>query len=249
MRVLILACICLLAFPLGALILHNTASANALAGVTLLSESVADFQLSPALPFTGIAASGHLPFSAPEAGTFSLSTAHKLSFLVLNAGVSHSGDADYSLQDFRLGLALNYEGLSAGYAQHLTLESAATGSYQSWSGDVAVSYRTPGYGYEARLLRIGKEDTELHLSVSTKIVTGIQAASSYVYNPGGPDGYRLATSIEVTDNLLLQSSWQSSPNRFGAGLKFQLKGWDLMYAIRTHPDLRLSHSLDLGYTW
>ncbi|OQB88613.1 MAG: hypothetical protein BWX83_01313 [Candidatus Cloacimonetes bacterium ADurb.Bin117] len=98
-------------------------------------------------------------------------------------------------------------------------------------------------------MRIGKEDTELHLSVSTKIVTGIQAASSYVYSPGGPDGYRLATSIEVTDNLLLQSSWQSSPNRFGAGLKFQLKGWDLMYAIRTHPDLRLSHSLDLGYTW
>ncbi|HOY84789.1 MAG TPA: hypothetical protein PLQ80_05800 [Candidatus Syntrophosphaera sp.] len=249
MRGLILACICLVALPLGALIPQNTASANALAGITLLSQSVADFQLSPALPFTGIAASGHLPFSAPEAGTFSLSAAHKLSFLVLNAGASHSGDADYSLQDFRLGLGINLGGLSAGYAQHLILESASTGSYQSWCGDAVLAYRSPGYGYEARLLRIGREDTELHLSVSTAIVQGIEAATSYVYTPAGPDGYRLATSIEVTDNLLLQSSWQSSPNRFGAGLRFQLKGWDLMYAVRTHPDLRLSHSLDLGYSW
>ncbi|MCB5247971.1 MAG: hypothetical protein LHW57_08110 [Candidatus Cloacimonetes bacterium] len=249
MRRVILGCLCLLALPLGALIPQNTASANALAGVTLLSESVADFQLSPALPFTGIAVSGHLPFSAAEASTFSLSAAHKLKFLVLNAGATHSGDADYSAQDFRLGLGFNLGELSAGYSQHLLLESAPTGTHQSWGGDAALAYRGHSYGYEARLLRIGREDTELHLSVSTTIVSGIQAASSYIYTPAGPDGYRFATSIEVTENLLLQSSWQNSPNRFGAGLRFKLQGWDLMYAVRTHPDLRLSHSLDLGYSW
>ncbi len=249
MRRLILGYFCLLALPLSALIPQNTASSNALAGITLLSESVADFQLSPALSFTGIAVSGHLPFSATDSGTFSLTAAHGLKFLVLNAGVSHAGDVDYSVQDFRLGLGLNVGDLSAGYAQHLVLESSLADTYQSWSGDASLAYRGYGYGYEARLMRIGREDTELHLSVSTVIVPGIQAASSYVYVPAGDDGYRLATSIEVTDNLLLQSSWQSSPNRFGAGLKFRLKGWDLMYAIRTHPDLRLSHSLDLGYSW
>ncbi len=249
MRLAIWAFIFLAALPLGALIPQQTASANALAGITLLSEAVADYQLTPALDVTGIAVSGHLPFSAADAATFSLSAAHDLSFLVLNTGLVHNGDLDYSQQDFRLGLALNLGDLSAGYAQHLILESAPTGTYQSWSGDAGLAYRGGNYGYEARLLRIGREDTELHLSVSTLIVEGIQAASSYVYTPSGPDGYRVATSIDITEELILQSSWQSSPNRFGAGLKFRLRGWDLMYAIRTHPDLRLSHSLDLGYSW
>lgn len=248
LRVL-LGCLLLMSLPLSALIPDNSASASALAGITLLSQSVADFQLSPALPFSGVAASAQLPFGATEAATFSLSAAHRLKFMVFNAGVTHSGDADYSAQDFRLGLSFNLGEFNAGYSQHLCLESAAAENHQSWSGDAALSYRGEIYGYEARLLRIGREDTELHLSVSTRIIEGIQAASSYVYTPEGPDGYRLATSIEVIDNLLLQSSWQSSPNRFGAGLKFQLEGWDLMYAIRTHPDLRLSHSLDLGYSW
>lgn len=98
-------------------------------------------------------------------------------------------------------------------------------------------------------MRIGQPDSELHLSVSTSIVKGIQAASSYIYSPKGQDGYRFATSIQIVDKLLLQSSWQSDPARFGAGLKFQLETWDLIYAIRTHPDLRLSHSLDLSYRW
>lgn len=62
MRRFALGCIFLLALPLAALITENTASASALAGVTLLSESVADFQLSPALPFTGVAVSAQVPF-------------------------------------------------------------------------------------------------------------------------------------------------------------------------------------------
>ncbi len=249
MRRALLGCLWLLALPLGALIPQTSASAAALAGITLLSESVADFQLSPALTHTGIVASAQLPYADPVSASYSLNAAQRFKFLVASAGARHTGDADFNAQDLRLGLCLNFEGLAAGYSQHLLRESSGGQSVPSWFGDAALAWRGHSYGYEARLMRIGREDTELHLSASARIVEGVMAATSYVHTRSGPDGYRLATSIELGENLVLQSSWQSSPHRFGAGLHFRLEGWDLMYAVRTHPDLRLSHSLDLGWSW
>lgn len=244
-----LGCLLLLALPLAALIPPGSASANALAGLTLLSASVADLQLSPALPLTGIAASLQLPYADPAGASHSLQAAQRLQYLILSAGITHTGNPDYNAQDLRLGLGLNWAGFSAGYSQHLLRESSGSQAISSWCGDAALAWRGCNYGCEARLMRLGREDTELHLSASTGIVTGVQAAASYVHTPAGPDGYRVATSIGIGANFTLQSSWQSSPHRFGAGLRFQLKAWNLMYAVRTHPDLRLSHSLDLGYQW
>ncbi|NLN85950.1 MAG: hypothetical protein GX135_07645 [Candidatus Cloacimonetes bacterium] len=250
MRHLILGCLLLLTLPLNALLPQNTASANALAGITLLSQSVADRQHTPALPFTGLAISASVPFSDGPSTAVSLEAAQNFDFLNLGVGATHSGDYDYNSQDFRLGLALCFGDFVAGFSQHLFLERAGDiSSHQSWNSDLGLAYRGAGYGYEARVLNLAKPEQELHLNVSTKILDGVKAGAGYVYSSNGDGGYRFATSIDLGENLLLQSSWQNNPSRFGAGLKFKLKDWDLMYSIRTHSALKLSHSLDLGYIW
>ncbi|NLW18815.1 MAG: hypothetical protein GXY81_03910 [Candidatus Cloacimonetes bacterium] len=250
MQRLILACLLLMVLPLGALLPMNTASSNALAGITLLSKTVADRQHTPALPFTGIAVSANVPFSDAPSTAFSLNAAQNFSYVNLGLGATHSGDYDYNSQDFRLGLALCLGDFVAGYTQHLFLERAGVDqSHQSWNSDLALAYRGDGYGYEARVMNLAKEEQELHLNVSTKIIEGVRAGAGYVYAKQGDGGYRFATSIDLAENLTLQSSWQSNPSRFGAGLKFKLKAWDLMYSIRTHSALNLSHSLDLVYVW
>lgn len=247
--ILCLALVCLMP-ALGAVITEDSASANALSGITLLSSSVSDFALSPTIPATGSAFSYHFPYSMADAGVYSLNTASAIAPFIVSGGASFLGSEDYRLQDFRLGLALHLDEFSLGYSQHFIYEKISTDdSYSTWTGDLALSYRGYEYGTEVKLLRMGTQDVELHLTASSIFVPGVMGASSYVYAPHGEDSYRFATSFDVADLFQVQTSWQNEPPRFGAGLKFRLFGGELMYAIRTHTELSLSHSLDIGFVW
>jgi hypothetical protein len=234
----------------AAIITEDSASANALSGITLLSWSVSDFALSPTIPATGIAFSCHFPYSVPECGVYSLNTATSLNPFIVSAGISYLDQGDYRVQDLHLGMAFHYNSLSIGYAEHLLYEKVSTGnSYHTWNGNLSLSYRGDTYGTEIRLMHPGAEDAELNLSASTRVAQGVNCASTYIYSPHEEDSYRVATAIEIGEPILLMASWQSNPARFGAGLKFRYKAGEITYGIRTHTDLKLSHSLDLGFTW
>lgn len=245
-------CLCfgLLAASLGSVITEDSASANALSGITLLSQSVSDLALSPTINKTGIAFSYHFPFSEADCGIYSLNTATRLKPFLISAGGAFLDQGDYRWQDFHLGLAFHYRELSLGYSEHLIHEKFSTEhSYHTWTGNLALSYRSELYGSEIRLLHLGEEDAELHLAASSRIVEDVYGASTYVYAPHGDDSYRFATSFAIGESFLLQASWQNNPPRFGAGLKFAYRSGEIMYAIRSHTELNLSHSLDLGFNW
>ena len=249
-RILLGTLFALLACCLGGVAGEDTASANALSGITLLSTSVSDFSLSPTIPATGIAFSYHLPFSLAPASVYSLQTAQALGPLLANCGASFLGNEDYRWQSYQLGLALHYEELSLGGTGILLYEDFdGLASYHSWTGNLALSYRGSDYGSEIKLLRLGQPDRELQLSASSRVVPGVMVASTYVFSGLQEDSYRFASSYEFGKLLQLQLSWQSAPARFGAGLKACIGSGELMYAVRTHLDLRLSHSLDLSCRW
>ena len=252
MRWKALFCLCflLVLVSAGAVVTEDSASANALSGITLLSCSVSDFALSPTIPATGIAFSCNLPFYLTDCAVYSLNAASGLGPCIFSSGAGFLGNSDYRWQDYHLGLAFHYQELSLGASGHLIYEKFSTGdSYHDWTGDFALSYRGEDYGSEIKYLHAGLEDAELHVSVSSLIVPGVTGASTYVYVPHGKDNYRCATTMEIGDLFELQSSWQSDPARFGAGVQFRLGSFSVMYGIRTHPELSLSHSLDFGIQW
>lgn len=240
----------LLAASLSAVVTEDSASSNALSGITLLSHSLSDLNLSPTIPATGAAFSYHFPYSMASCGVYSLNTATALAPFILNSGAGFLEHDDYRWQDFRLGLALHWEGVSLGYSEHLIYEKISTGdSYHTWTGDLALSFRGEEYGTEVKLLRMGTDDSELHLTAGTSFIPEIKCASTYVYAPHGEDSYRFASSYEIADICLLQVSWQNRPPRFGAGLKFRINNLEIMYGLRSHSELNLSHALDLGFSW
>ncbi|MBW6513666.1 MAG: hypothetical protein K0B87_02795 [Candidatus Syntrophosphaera sp.] len=250
MKAFLCLCFGLLAASLAAVITEDSASANALSGITLLSQSVSDLALSPTINKAGIAFSTHIPFREADCGVYSLNTATRLKPLLISAGGAFLDQGDYRWQDVHLGLAFHYQDLSLGYSEHLIYERFSTQhSYHTWTGNLALSYRGEMYGSEIRLLHLGEEDAELHISASTRVVDQVQAASSYVYALHGADSFRFATSFAIGESFLLQASWQNTPPRFGAGLKFTYRSGELMYAVRSHAELSLSHSLDLGFNW
>lgn len=235
---------------LNGVVTEDTASANALSGITLLSESVADLGLSPTIAKTGFALSYNLPFSSAGCGVYSLNSGTGIGPFIASAGASFMDQQDYRWQDVHLGLAWHHKELGIGYSEHLIHEKFSNGaSYHTWTGNLAITYRRNDHGSEIRLLHMGQDDAEYHLSASSIVVEGVYGSASYVYAPNGDDSFRFASSIKIAQPFLIQASWQNAPPRFGAGLKFSHKDWEIMYAVRSHAELSLTHALDIGYNW
>lgn len=229
---------------------EDSASAAALSGVTALSESPSDRILSPVALASGSVFSYHLPFGDSDTQIWGFHNGNPLGIGHGGLGVSWLGHPDYNWRDHYLSYALGNRAFALGYTQHLLYESFSSGeSYYTWSGDLGLAFSSDAYGTEVRWLRIGTDDAQWHFTAVTNFSDNSSVATDYVYQPKGKDSVRAASSVWVGDVVLLQTSWQSEPPRFGFGIKAVLAHGSLMYAIRTHPEMQLSHSIEIGFSW
>jgi len=246
----ILATACCLGGYLFADLSEDAASASALSGVTALSESPSDRILSPLVMANGAVFCYHLHFHDADTQLWGFHNGNRLGLGHGGFGVSWMGHPDYNWRDHYLSYALGYQDFALGYTQHLLYESFSTGeTYYSWQGDLGIAFGSGDYGSEVRWLRIGTEDAQWHFTAITRLTDYSSVATDYVYQMHGKDSVRAASSIWVGKILLLQTSWQSEAPRFGFGVKLMLPHGSIMYAIRTHPELDLSQSLEIGFAW
>lgn len=242
-------CILLYVFSLGAVVTEYSASANALSGITMLSQSVADYALSPVVGVAGIGSTWHQPFSSKETGIYGLHTAFPISQFLVASGINYLNHPDYRWQDEYLSLSIHQAGFALGATQHLVYEKISEDVWYNWSNDFALRYMGDVYGSEIRYIGSGTDDAAWILSAQNRLSKSTTVCSSYTWRKGSEDSYAVGSSVQIAAPLLLQTSWQSEPARFGAGLKFIIDRMELMYSIRTHAELSLSHSLDLGVAW
>lgn len=237
-------------YPLNGVLTEDSASAAALSGVTALSESVSDFALSPIIPRNGFSFSYHSPFGQSELGTWGFHNAIRSGYWNLAGGLTMLNGDDYRWQDQYLSVALGSREVAIGYTQHLVYDRAGDGAgHYDWQSDAAFGFMGDIYGAEVRYIRMGSPDAQLHLTASTRMAGDVTFATDYVYCPHGKDSYRAASSYNIADVLMFQTSWQSEPARFGFGIRLNIAGANLMYSARTHPTLNLSHAIDIGFSW
>ncbi|MDZ4181753.1 MAG: hypothetical protein U1B83_02665, partial [Candidatus Cloacimonadaceae bacterium] len=190
-HLLSMAAFCCLAFPLMGLVTEESASANALGGVTMLSQSVSDYALSPIIGRTGISFSYHRPFSMADGTVYGIHNAAHIGSLIISTGMNYLEHSDIRSQDNYLGASLNLRHLALGYTQHLHYDKVGEdASYYDWDSDVALGFWSDQYGTEIRYIRMGSDDPQLHIGGSTTLSPGIVFASSYVYAPYGVSSYR-----------------------------------------------------------
>ncbi len=235
--------------PLSALIGEYSASANALNGITMLSQSVADHAISPIVFANGVVFSRHSPFGLGETTYYGWHNAVPTGLMQVSTGINYLAHPDYRWQDQYLSLRLGGTAFALGATQHLFYEKIGDKSWYTWDNDLALSFMQDGYGTEIRWLHLRGKDTALVLSAQTAFSDDSSLCSSYTYREDGPDCYGVASSYEIAEVLLLQTSWQSEPARFGIGCKFIIGTFELMYSLRTHPELDLTHSIDIGSLW
>lgn len=241
--------LCLFITPIKAVLTEYSASANALSGLSILSGSVSDFYLSPLVNSSGICATWNKPFGNAETSVYGLHNAFYVGKIMVATGINYLNHPDYRWQDEYLSLSLNYSSLALGATQHLVYDKIGDESWFAWDNDFGLSISSKQASTELRYLRSRSADAQLILSVSQKLNEYSTVASAYTWHKGEPGTYAFASSYQIAKPLLLQCSWQSEPARFGAGMKVVAGKFALMYAVRTHSELSMSHCLDLEATW
>ncbi|HNW24534.1 MAG TPA: hypothetical protein PLE33_02240 [Candidatus Cloacimonas sp.] len=248
LRLLIFTLLCRCSF-LSCITTENSASANALSGITILSVSPADFSLSPVIGKSGICFSWHQPFGVKDISVYGLHSAFPIKPLLIATGIDYLAHPDYRWQDEYLALSASFSAFSIGATQHLLYEKIEDQVWFTWKSDFAIAYKEKNFAGEIRCNDISSSNKALTLSAAVTAAENTTIASAYSFLPEEKDCYALASSFAVAKPILIQCSWQSAPARFGLGLKVLTGNWNLMYAVRTHTELGLTHLVDLGYAW
>lgn len=235
---------------LNAVLVEPTASLNALNGVTTLSNNAGDYSFSPVIASRGISSSFCNNFGNSAANLYSLVGAERIGYFYVASGLSLQSTEGFRWQDHFVSLSMAAENFALGVSPHLTYQSTGdnAGRYD-WSWDAAFRGEVNGYGTEVRLLRMDSEDREVHLTAYERVNELFTVATTYIWGIGTRGYVRSAATMRVIPELEFQSSWQSDPSRLGAGIRVYLNDLKFGYSVRTHDDLDLTHSLDLGFNW
>lgn len=235
--------------PLLAVLSEYSASANSLSGITSLSSSVADYTLSPVLNSTGIAATWHKPFNVSASTIYGLHTAFPVQKVIVASGINYLNHPDYRWQDEYLCIAFNLPYMVLGATQHLVYEKIGKESWFSWDNDAAIKVQGSNYGLELRYLRVWTDNAAFVVSALSRLSDSASVSTAYTWRRDGDGCYAFATNYQIVPAFILLSSWQSEPARVGIGAKFDTGKVSLLYGIRSHTELDLTHSIDLEVSW
>lgn len=231
---------------LFALHLADSAAASALNGLNLLSEdadiyandsSSIRFGSQNLYSHPGLYLS-HLRFSFP-----SQSRLYGCALLQLNG-------SDYQNQDFKLYLAQDIAFVRVLLAQRLVLESIASDiSYQTWQSDIGLQLNFRQLQCRLEMLSAFAAEEEIKLGIVHPINDKILLGMGFRIDEYGDESWQIGSSCRLSNRFTLLSSWQNEPSRLGLAAQLSLSHLHVVYAIRTHPNLQLSHAVDLGYRW
>lgn len=229
---------------------EDSASLSALSGVTALAVNPSDRILSPVALIDGSSFSYHLPFGDADTALWGFHNGNNLWLGHTGFGVSWMAHPHYTWRDHYLSYAIGIRDFALGYTQHLIYEGFSTGeAYYNWEGDLGLIANYSDYGMEIRWLRMASRDAQWHFTAITNLSDNSNIATDYVYVPHGTCSFRTAAKVGLSEMLTLMSSWKNEPASFGFGIRMGLSASSITYAIHTHPELNLSHSLEICYLW
>ncbi|MCK9557877.1 MAG: hypothetical protein PHQ78_03220 [Candidatus Cloacimonetes bacterium] len=240
--------ICVL--PLAASIDEDSAMANALSGLSLLSNSVADYRISPVMQIRGFCTNYMRPFNSPDISIYGLHNAISLNNLFIGVGNSYLYHSDYTKHNTYLNAHYLLRGISVGATGHMIYDSVAgeDGEYE-WYYDLGTAFNRGSYAAEIKLLRCKSPLQQTAYSLKGSLSEDLDAALGYVQQKEQNDYFRVAVTANLLSLITLYGSWQSDPNRFGMGVQVNTHTWSLMYSIRSHSTLDPGHAVSLDIYW
>lgn len=240
----------LFSVPLCASVGENSAMANALSGITLLSDSVADMAISPVMAIEGLGTFYNRPYNSSELTILGLHNAVGKKSFILGVGTTYLHHKDYVKHEPYLNINYRFHGLRVGATGHMLYDSVQGNDGEfDFSYDLGAAYNRGDYGLEVKLLRGDNDAEQLAFGMKGSLSPEVCTAVGYVVEKNYDDYFRFGIAAELHEYISLFGSWQNEPNRFGMGVQLNLDSWSLMYSVRTHTSLDPTHAISLDIYW
>jgi hypothetical protein len=256
MRFAILLCL-FFHFFLAAIDLNLPLSAyqNAANDLTLFIPSTSITAIQPALIKSGFETGFTNLYALKELPYYFFHSAYQLKKMGIYFGNSHLAHefyvenqtylaCNYQLKAFSFGLQTRYLfNKVPGYHSLSKILYDVGFAYSGDSHKVAFCMKnaTQTTAYEIDLPTYFIWETNYKINQFANVSVGIEKQKHFDFL------FRIAAFYQVIPFFALVTSYQYDPQRIGAGTAVNYGKWDMMYSVRTHQYLDLTHFISLSY--
>jgi len=222
-------------------------------GLTVLTDNPAATYYNPAAGEGGVSTSASIPYGMSKLDQIELASIVSYQNNSMFVGWQSLDSADYKRQDMRFGIRFSQPGFRVGVGYKLLYDDIP--GYGSDKDDRL----TAGLRFKIQTLTLdlGSEhnlpfdkdnsftagDFRLNLSQQLEptllLGLGLQVSDQEIAD------FMVGCRLQLNPNLRGIASWQSEPGRFGLGAVFNIKWFQLAYALQTHPELAWTHSIGI----
>jgi len=237
--------------------LDKSAIHNATSGIALIYESPSATSINPAMCNPGIETSATYLFSLKELPYYHLHSAYKIKSFGLYLGDYYLDHEFY--QENILYFALNYHlsnlscGLSLRYLSNkvenyhndssLVFDAGLVWKINDISSAVSVKNITQSSFIEEKLPTVYLYESCYQVTEKSKIAIALEKENEFDFC------FKLAARYDIFKLMSILSSYQFNPDRIGVGMVFNVSKFNIVYSVRTHQYLDLSHYISVGYAF
>ncbi|MDZ4122510.1 MAG: hypothetical protein U1C33_08815 [Candidatus Cloacimonadaceae bacterium] len=233
-------------YGMASIRLHNSAAALCTNGISMLYTD-SDLRYSPS-SFTGF--SYQNPYGQPGLNLYHISFAARDGSRNYGSSFSQLTVDDYMRQDYSISLTQSLGFISLSAQQILILEDMQSrDSYRTWQTDFSALYQISRFSFQTGLQNAWDSDSELHAELVYLAMPTLKLGAGYTRDEYRNPAFSIGSAYRLGEYLQVLSSWQNEPSQMGYGLEFSIARLKLLYAIRTHPQLKTTHAVQLVFGW
>ena len=241
--------------------LDKSAIHNATSGIALIYDSPSATSINPAfnpaLCNPGIETAATYLFDLKELPYYNLHSAFKIKSFGLYLG-DHYLDHEFYKENI-LNFALNYRlsnlscGLSLRYLSNkvenyhndssLIFDLGLAWKINNISSAIAVRNITQATFIEEKLPTVYLWESCYQVTDKSKIAVALEKEDDFSFC------FKLAARYDIFKLMSILSSYQFNPDRIGVGMVFNVSGFSVVYSVRTHQSLDLTHYISVGYVF
>ena len=228
---------------------------NATNNLNLIYPTPASMSMNPAVCIPGLETSVTYLFSLEELPKYDLHLVFPIGNFCFHLGDSYLNHELYSENKAIFGLNYSLKSVTAGFSVRMLssqvegyqdagttiIDSGLKWEHGQISSAVALRNVTQSKYEGLTLPIVYLWESCYRLSSSSRISLGLEKEDDFDFS------FKFAGCYDILQMLTLISSYQFEPDRIGVGAVFNLHKFKVIYSVRSHQYIGLTHYISLGY--
>lgn len=235
--------------------LYSDASLIALGENSLIAESPSTSLYQPAMQGNAISVSHSNPYGFNELNFVQFAYQKQIENIGVNAGVFYYENKIINYKNIYAGFSYNFLDILNGInLRYLTQNINNYDKKDTFILDYGLIKKSDflSYGFSfSNITQAQIDNIKLNSTIKfenmIRVNENVDLATSFEKEKYFDYRYSFATKIRIFKNNFAMFSFINNPEQFATGVDFNINKSSFVYAVRTHPQLDLTHSVSIIY--